>query len=340
MQPRPGTILILAIFALVALEALAAGMLFVATQERLVASAWADHLRTRLAAESAARVGLAQWDPAFEELLPGGRRIVPGTEGELPGGVSYAASVERLEGDFFLLRGRAWRASAGRRHASAESAILLRGRDPAASAAEVDAAITGYGRLVLDRGVRVSAVPGNDATPPDCPVPTPGLALRVLPDSLQPRSAVVSGEVGIPPAHAAEQALGPLSWRDAARLADVVESGELHLSPSNDSTFPLIYANGDLRVTGAGQGILIVAGDLTIEPGAHFSGVIVVRGQFVARDATLEGAVRIGAAGGDASRIEDGSVTFDACVIARAFAHARALGRPYRTSARLWIPLR
>jgi Tfp pilus assembly protein PilV len=56
----------------------------------------------------------------------------------------------------------------------------------------------------------------------------------------------------------------------------------LHLDPSVASCqnyFPIIYAQGDLHLTGGvGQGILLVEGDLTVTGGVQFYGPVIVKG--------------------------------------------------------------
>ena len=46
--------------------------------------------------------------------------------------------------------------------------------------------------------------------------------------------------------------------------------------------FPVVRAQGDLTVRGgAGQGIIVAAGDVTFEQGARFAGIVVARDDFV-----------------------------------------------------------
>jgi hypothetical protein len=60
------------------------------------------------------------------------------------------------------------------------------------------------------------------------------------------------------------------------------------LSSDCASYFPLIYASGDLRLSGndQGQGILLVEGDLRMSGTVDFYGLILVRGTFYAASGT------------------------------------------------------
>jgi len=97
--------------------------------------------------------------------------------------------------------------------------------------------------------------------------------------------------------------------------------------------FPLIVASGDLTLAaGAGQGILAVAGRLTMAPGVRFYGAILAR-ELDAPALELHGALRI-ANGGRLG----GFFRFDACALGRAFQRAGALRKVYRHADRLWLP--
>jgi len=56
----------------------------------------------------------------------------------------------------------------------------------------------------------------------------------------------------------------------------------MHTTPSLlpcQNYFPIIYAQGDLKITGGvGQGILLVNGDLSVQGGAQFFGPVIVKG--------------------------------------------------------------
>jgi hypothetical protein len=128
----------------------------------------------------------------------------------------------------------------------------------------------------------------------------------------------------------------------AGGLCDVAAPGNwgAPLAPTHPcaGSFPLIHAPAGLRMTGgAGQGFLVVEGDLTIDPGAAFYGAILVTGRLDAPAASIRGAVRI--LGGASGSLIGGSITYDACALWRAFTGSRALAGVYRPPGRWWIPV-
>lgn len=154
--------------------------------------------------------------------------------------------------------------------------------------------------------------------------------------------------------------LGSFALADVLARADRIETGAVAPSPvSGGGTcvgaaaanwgapldishpcadwFPLIHAPRDLRMSGgAGQGFLVVEGDLTLDTGAVFYGAVLVTGRLVAPDATIRGAVRI--LGGPAPSLVGGTITYDACALWRAFTGSRAFAGVYRPPGRWWIP--
>ena len=94
--------------------------------------------------------------------------------------------------------------------------------------------------------------------------------------------------------------------------------------------FPVIYRPGDLRIRngkGAGQGILIVDGDLRIEDDFEFTGIIIVKGEVLIEDSVkINGAI----ISGDRTRLHDGTaaqdglshVQYSSCAVERALVGA------------------
>jgi hypothetical protein len=152
--------------------------------------------------------------------------------------------------------------------------------------------------------------------------------------------------------------VGSIGRADFTAFADRIETGSLTLVPAGSTTcdtnvagnwgapldtahpcfdyLPVIHAPGDLAFSGAGQGILIVDGNLVIAPGSAFFGAILVRGTITASGGRIVGGVRVGGAGGTTR--PGGTVRYDECALARAFTRSPALRRVYRTSDRLWLP--
>jgi hypothetical protein len=118
--------------------------------------------------------------------------------------------------------------------------------------------------------------------------------------------------------------------------ADPSNWGELDGTTWSCSNYlPLLFAPGDLRIAGgSGQGTLVVMGELHIEDGVRFQGVILAGSLNLGR-ATIRGAIR--SFGGDTTRV-GGQVAFSGCAVERALG-APAMARPFR-SARWWLPVR
>lgn len=77
--------------------------------------------------------------------------------------------------------------------------------------------------------------------------------------------------------------LGPSIAAGACNTGDPSNWGDpLHANPAMtpcQTYFPIIYAKGDLQITGGvGQGILLVEGDLSVQGGAEFYGPVIVKG--------------------------------------------------------------
>lgn len=113
----------------------------------------------------------------------------------------------------------------------------------------------------------------------------------------------------------------------------------LSLAPCQ-SYFPIIYAQGDLKITGGeGQGILLVNGDLSVQGGAEFYGPVIVKGSLkiagtgghfnggvMAANVDLEQSTLLGNA----------VVSYSSCALARALAGAAT---PTFLPGRSWTEL-
>ncbi len=356
------TILLVAVAAL----ALAAGST-IAARAVVVAASRADAVRARLAAEAVVRAALTSWRAGEERaLLLAGERALPPVL-RLAGGAEGRATVRRLGGDLYLVRGEG-RAGAARAYAGALVRVLSVGSFLAAFPAA----------LAADR-VRLGASAGVDVSAPDAAPPPWGPAScdpaaadtvaavfggvarpGVAASALEREGADIAGEPPVAPAPpvADSTGFGPLSWDRLAAAADRTESGPVHLAPADQAGacdraargnwgapldpaspcggyFPLVYAPGDLRVLGGvGQGVLVVRGRLELAGDTRFYGAIFVAGAVEAEaGVTVWGAVRAGSASWS------GRANYAACALIRALAAAPGLGRPWRTGARLWLPV-
>lgn len=96
------------------------------------------------------------------------------------------------------------------------------------------------------------------------------------------------------------------------------------LTPSHPcfSYAPIIHAPGDLHIAapGSGQGVLLVEGDLVIDAGFQFYGVVLVRGalRLAGQDSRLYGAVIVFNAGSEGSEVTSGArIDLSSCPLTR-----------------------
>ncbi|HUF26701.1 MAG TPA: hypothetical protein VMM18_06940 [Gemmatimonadaceae bacterium] len=85
--------------------------------------------------------------------------------------------------------------------------------------------------------------------------------------------------------------------------------GDIDRSTPCRDYFPLVHVGGDLMVVGgAGQGILVVDGDLVLSGGVRFSGAVLVRGSLRTSDGGghVAGAVWVAGLGGNSSSLAGG----------------------------------
>lgn len=370
---KSGFAILLALLVLLALGTLGTGLLFISTQEARVSRALVHAVRARAAAESAARAVLATWNaPAYRRLAPGAALHAAMPLDALDPDIDATVRVERLAGDLFLIRAETQIRPPSGARARAAAGLLVRAIWPAEFAADFTAALSAAGPVVLLPGAVVDGTGGEARAAGDCP-PDSGLGIPhgpragvAIEDAAVLRAEPGAVLDGAPPlvaaAHLADPAafagLGPLAMADLARLADRIVDGARE-SPGGgahnacdaaaeasdgpvDPTDPgapcggevqLFFATAGLALSGAAQGVLIVDGDLDLEPGAAFTGAILATGRFaLGPGATVTGAVRAREAS------IAGTIRFDACALANALGGAPGLGRPLRPAGRSWLP--
>lgn len=245
-----------------------------------------------------------------------------------------------------------------------------------------DAALTVRDSLTLAGGARVVGGDTTLAAwGGGCPAPSPGAAVA-MPDTMRLcdgwcGSGSAGGRVaGAPPlvadSGAADSAryrrFGRETWATLTRHAvtsfppgavvtptPVVAAGTCdRTAPGNwgepggtgpcAEFAPLIWGRGDLELRGgAGQGVLLVDGDLTLSGGARFDGVILVRDDVVSRGS---GGTVLGAVLAEDARVAPGDHTRlggttriqrSRCAIDRAVSRSARL---VRVRDRWWAPLR
>src|SRR6185369_9204723 len=235
----------------------------------------------------------------YQSLAPGTRKAL--FSDTLDAQSRYSTELERLTPSLFLVRssGQAGPPTAGARAAMGQ---LIAVADINATAAQFAGAFTAVGGVQLTGNALVtsqsSALPPFGWSATECatwlplPLTTPGL---IVADATTVSTAPTAQVAGTPPvledvtlAAQPGDRLGALNFNDLRVIADRLESGTIALSavraasdciesaPGNwgaplDQThpcagyFPLIFSAGDLTISsGAGQGVLVVDGDLTL----------------------------------------------------------------------------
>lgn len=356
--PRAGFALATALFILLIVSAVVAGGFFVVEQHARAAAAGAQANAGLYAADGGLGVALAQLDTAIVDSLPPGTTI-PLLNGKLSSGDEYRVSLTRLDAGlsgataYYVARatGHAHGPRGGRR----ELARFL--RRPAFRPSCCDAAFMGVGPVRVADG---AVIDGYDSSAEgvaagSCEQPGPTSLPGVMSD--EPGLVQLSGGgqvLGAPPIAAGDAAavqsevdrwLGELRRHaDLTFPAGVTLDGVgpvIDPQGGCDSSvatnwgapgaaahpcfdhLPLIHVDGHLRVRGPGpgQGILLVEGDLVLEAGFAFHGVVVVRGRTKASGAATRiygGALAGNEARGSHEAAEGARLSFDRCAVRRA----------------------
>lgn len=357
---RPGIVLPAVLMTLLVLELLTATTIVLALQQSALARDRALGIRAQLGARSAAALALVQWERgAYQRLSPGEQAV---TTFSLDAQTSATVTVERVSPTLFSVRAAAAVTLDRSLVSQAAAGLLIGALDTGSMLAYFPAALGVGGALRLTGGSTIDAV-----TTACTERPAAALALA---DTTALVAAGGSNMMGSPPlAERAELAdpatfagLGTVGLAGLLARADRSEVGALELRPALvagrcdtdaaanwgaplDSThacanyFPLIHAAGDLAVrSGAGQGILVVEGDLAFDTGTEFHGLILVRGRILAAPgARIRGSALIQGAG-RVSQLHGAHVIFDACLMKNALGRSPALNRPIFRRNRIWIP--
>jgi hypothetical protein len=304
-----GFALAIALFALVVIAALIVGIFFAARQEMRLGTNSRTSVRALGAAEAGLNTTVANWQTgAWNALAVGDSAAVSGTLASSAG--SYAGWVRRLNTQLFLIRttGTDPATSAQRTLAAFVRLQLIQ--------MSFDAALTVRGATSVGGSALLDGRDTPPSTWGECPTTgldtLPGIALPSTSGS-----SINAGNVIGDPAVFQDPTIndstffqyGDLNWTTLTAMATLVypagDVGPLNqVAPVGTSTtctisntnnwgdphrsaatrgcwnyFPIIYVNGNLKVTGGfGQGILLVSGDMEIAGGAEFYGPVIIRG--------------------------------------------------------------
>jgi hypothetical protein len=363
MKAAAGIVLPTVIGVLVLVELLAVAILTVALQEITVSRERAAAVQLQLAARSTTAQLSSGPVPAIQALAPGGRLPLP-----LPADTSAAvasAEIQRVSPGLFLLRTTA-QSGLGASWSRTTVGTLLNGFDSQTVLNRLPGALN-VGTSAHLEGA--ASVDGSSTSDPAFACPSwltyPDSAAGIAHGSAAAIAVDNAARVvGAPPflelAVAADSAgLGGFGLEVLTSWADRQQSGTVDLMPEISATlcstttpnnwgapldalhpcanfFPLIRSAGDLVIaSGAGQGTLIVDGNLLLEGGTTFLGLVIVAGTL-----TLNPGARIeGAARARAAVLHAGAVRRSNCALSNALTRASALNRLMPRRGRRWIPV-
>jgi hypothetical protein len=345
---RAGVALPLALLALVLIGALVGTAFVVGRQELAVGRSAIRLQQASAAAEAGVQLRAALWRSTGAWRLAVGDSQVFG--GGLPGTGWYHGSVRRLSDLLYLVRAEGFsQDSTARQHVG--TVLRARPLELAATAAAMT-----WGDVTVGAA---SWVDGTDHVPvgwDGCPPSAGAVAgIRLSPVASLDTAACggsgcVLGNPGVVRDSLTTGArllrFGDLAFPDLRRFATVVlPGGDVTVGPTEAGArcqieasgnwgspldpdapcgdhFPLVWSDGDLRLTGAqGQGVVAVSGDLDLGPGVGFFGAIIATGavRIVGPDTYVRGAVIAGSVDvGDASGLGEAGVRYSACALVRA----------------------
>lgn len=362
------------IFALAVIAALVTGAFFAARQEMRVGVNSRSSLRAFSAAEAGAAGALARWPAnAWNSLVVGDSAALAGS---LPGGGgSFAGSVLRLNDELFLVRVTGTDAAGLARRSLASLVRLQPLQVDVRAALTTRGSTTISGAALLDgRDANPASWADCPAAGPD---PMAGVSVPSASDitysGCESQSCIagnprVSADPGL--GDSTFFGFGELGWSALAAMATKVyrpgDVGPLaDLAPVGSATscdvaaqdnwgdphraagtagcwgyFPIIRVDGSLSITGGyGQGILLVSGDLVVEGGAEFFGLIMVRGSLTTSGAggrLVGGVMAANVDGGQNSILGSTVISYSSCSLARALRN----GAPVRQlRGRSWAEL-
>jgi hypothetical protein len=315
-------------FVLVVVAALAAGVFFAALQEYRMGRNTAGERRAFDAAE--AGLGVALGAPDLEALAVGESTAF---SGPLPAGAgNYAGSIERLSTELLLVR------STGRDGGGTSERTLAMLARLVPVNLDVPAALVSAG--AVDVGP-AGSVDGFGAVPEgwDCAAPEDSVPGLLIGDSSRLRMAdcgrsdCVRGSPGVQEDTAIRGASVPIfgeaGWAALLVRADTIGS-EDETGGAGDR-LSIVYVPGNLVLTGArSQGVLLVEGDVSLEEGSVFVGLVIARGRLTIR---ADGGRIVGAAVAASAEVGTGAdgdsaaVVYSKCAV-RGAVSATAVARP------------
>ncbi|HSB55927.1 MAG TPA: hypothetical protein VLD58_16305, partial [Gemmatimonadales bacterium] len=311
---RRGIALALALFAMVISTLLITAVFYIARIEQRMGNNRIATTQAREAAEAGLSTVLANWSTsAYNTMANGAVLTIPQTT--IGGGASYSGSLRRMTPTTFLIQVEGAYRVGGQILTRRQLARIVRLNQPAIN---MRAAVTTRVGISVSGSSQVSGVDSIPAGwGGSCPAPgatQPGIrdsSGNVTTSGACSGASCITGNPRIQTDPSVNSGtfnqFGDVGFSDLAALADKTISGTINgigptintgppvscrigdltnwgdpLNPAGacGSYFPIIYAPGDVRLSGGwGQGILLVAGDLEIAGGVEFYGPVIVQGR-------------------------------------------------------------
>ena len=332
---RKGFAIATALFTLVVIAALAIGTLYAATHELRGGADAIHQARAIMAAELGVEQTIAAWSREWNGAL--GRGYGRSWTYSTVEGARITVALMRLADDLFLITSEA---RAGRARRRVARVVRLDVDDPPLRAAILATAVidstTGFG------------LEGSDHPPAqwDCPAPGPPLPAVVITDTTSTlrlgqfdwgtlvglaHSRVTVRVTGAAPRVGAEECdtAAPGNWGEPNRWMGGPCTGY----------YPVVHAPSDLVMDGGrGQGVLVVDGNLTIQGGAEFTGVVLVRGAVLdgPGGGRVTGGLSIAGQGAALSSLGGISIEFSRCAARKALL---GIAMPKAVVERSWSEL-
>lgn len=319
MSPRSlrsderGIALALALFAMVIATLLITAVFYVARLEQRMGNNQIAATQAREAAEFGLSAVLTNWNTGTYNTMTTGSVVNIG-QTSVGGAAGYTGSVRKLTGTTYLLQVQGNYKIAGQIVTRRQLARIVRLNQPNIA---MNAAVTTRVGITVSGSSQISGrdtVPASMTGTCPPPGPTqPGIRDSAGAVSTSGACSGASCVTGSPQiltdasvSSATFNQFGDLSFNDLAAMANQTISGTVNgisptfnagtpatcrtgdltnwgdpLNPSSacGNYFPIVYAPGDVRLSGGwGQGILLVAGDLEISGGTEFYGPVIVLG--------------------------------------------------------------
>jgi hypothetical protein len=371
LSDERGIALAVAIFALVVIGALVAGTFFAGRLEQQSGENAFFANQAAEAAQAALTQTIQTTSAATLLAIPTGTTS-SGASASLAGRASAISTIKPLTSSVWLVTAIGFKTDAGgNKLASRSLAQLIRLNQ---AQINVNAGLTAIGHVTVSGN---STVSGIDATPSywssngvSCPTASNATGVKYNGQLTKQGSSVINGQ---PPSQqdntmTAANMLGGTTFAQLKALATLTLTGNISgLAPATignpavcnttvqnnwgaptDKTnacfnyFPIIYHNGDLSISGsgAGQGILLVEGNLNVQGRIDFYGPVVATGGVNIRgtgsdDVKFYGGVVAQDVTLDDSRLTGNAmINYSSCAIKRA---VQGSATPIALSERSWV---